>query len=368
VTTIHFVPSMLQAFLGHDGVRTCTGLRRIVCSGEALPAELQNRTLQALPQATLLNLYGPTEAAIEVTWWDCRVDGSSTVPIGRPIGNVSVHVLDGQFGEVPRGVAGELCLGGEGLARGYWGRAGLTAQAFVADPSDANGGRLYRTGDLVRWRADGQIEYLGRIDHQVKVRGFRIELGEVEAQLQQQGGVGEAVVVAQAGAGGGVRLVAYVSARAGEVLDGAALRESLGRELPDYMVPSVIVVLERLPLNANGKVDRKALPAAEWVSGRAHEAPQGEVEEALARIWAEVLGLERVGRHDNFFEVGGHSLMAIRVVARLQGELRADVGVRDVFQHPTLAGMAARLGGDRQQAVGQALSEIDAFIDSLESA
>ncbi|WP_460427463.1 AMP-binding protein, partial [Azotobacter armeniacus] len=186
VTTLHFVPSMLQAFLAHAGIEACTSLARIVCSGEALPAEAQNAVFERLPQAALHNLYGPTEAAIDVTHWSCRNDGQSQVPIGRPLAGIRTQVLDAALNAVPPGVAGELYLGGVGLARGYLGRAGLTAERFVADPFDPEGGRLYRTGDLVRWNAEGQLEYLGRLDHQVKVRGFRIELGEIEAQLLAQ--------------------------------------------------------------------------------------------------------------------------------------------------------------------------------------
>ncbi|MFJ2995362.1 amino acid adenylation domain-containing protein [Pandoraea sp. NPDC087047] len=348
VTTIHFVPSMLQAFMAHGGAPSCEGLRRIVCSGEALPADLQVRVLDAFPHATLLNLYGPTEAAIEATYWDCRRDGASTVPIGNPIANLKTYVLDGGLQPVPQGVAGELYLGGAGLARGYWNRPGLSAQRFVADPFDAAGGRLYRTGDLVRWRADGQIEYLGRIDHQIKVRGFRIELGEVEAALLDLDGVHEAVVVAQQ-LGADQRLVAYVQ---GALPEGADLKAALGRVLPDYMVPSLIVRLGVMPLNSNGKVDRKALPVPEAVSLQPYEAPTGEIGHALAAIWAEVLHLERVGQHDNFFDIGGHSLLLIRVHRLLEDRLAVKVSLMDLFQYPTIGALARHLeqGGDTAQA------------------
>ncbi|WP_172705848.1 amino acid adenylation domain-containing protein, partial [Variovorax paradoxus] len=250
VTTLNFVPSMLQAFLGHEGIERSTRLRYIICGGEAMPAATQSEALRRLKGASLQNLYGPTETTIHVTQWTCRDDGSSQVPIGRPISETSAWVLDGQLEPVALGVAGELYIGGGLLARGYLGRPGLTAERFVAA---ADGRRLYRTGDLVRWNSEGQLDYLGRIDHQVKVRGFRIELGEIEAQLLAQAEVREAVVVAKEGAGG-VRLVGYVSAQAGQVLDVARLRERLGAVLPDYMVPGALVVLEGLPLNANGKV------------------------------------------------------------------------------------------------------------------
>ena len=369
VTTLHFVPSMLQAFLAHPGVEACSSLQRIVCSGEALPAEMQNEVFRRLPQAALHNLYGPTEAAIDVTHWTCRDDGRLQVPIGQPIDDTQAHVLDAELNLAPPGVAGELYLGGAGLARGYVRRAALTSERFVADPFNrGGGGRLYRTGDLVRWNAEGQLEYLGRLDHQVKIRGFRIELGEVEAQLLAQPEVREAVVVANQGAGG-ARLVAYVSARAGQAVDPACLREHLGRALPDYMVPAFFMVLETLPLNANGKVDRKALPEPGRVGAQAFEAPQGANEEALAAIWAEVLGVPRVGRHDSFFELGGHSLMSVQVVARVQGAMHADLTVADVFRKPVLMDMA-RLIADaaERKPVAQSLSDIDAFMDSLEIA
>jgi amino acid adenylation domain-containing protein len=343
VTTLHFVPSMLQAFLAHDGIEACTGIRRIVCSGEALPAEARNGVFARLPQAQLYNLYGPTEAAIDVTHWTCRADGSSQVPIGQPISGIRTLVLDAGLNLAPAGVAGELYLGGVGLARGYLDRAGLTAERFVADPIDDNGGRLYRTGDLVRWNAEGQLEYLGRLDHQVKIRGLRIELGEVEAALLAQPEVREAVVVAQQGAGG-ARLVAYVAAHAGQAIDGSALRERLGRTLSDYMVPAVIVELASLPLNANGKVDRKALPEPELTGSAAHQPPEGEVEAALAAIWAEVLGVSRIGARDNFFDLGGHSLQLIRVHRILEDRLRPGLSVVDLFKYPTVAALAQRIG------------------------
>ncbi|MFM9272241.1 amino acid adenylation domain-containing protein, partial [Halomonas elongata] len=258
ITTLHFVPSMLQAFLAHGEVEACSSLTRLVCSGEALPAELQGQVFARLPQAALYNLYGPTEAAIDVTHWTCQDDGRHQVAIGQPIAGIRTYVLDGALNLAPPGVAGELYLGGEGLARGYLHRPELTSERFVADPF-AHGERLYRTGDLVRWRDDGQLEYLGRLDHQVKIRGLRIELGEIDAELLAQPEVREAVTVAREGPGG-ARLVAYVVAQANAELDTAALREALGERLPDYMVPGVVVPLAALPLSPNGKVDRQALP------------------------------------------------------------------------------------------------------------
>ncbi|MGJ7611902.1 MULTISPECIES: amino acid adenylation domain-containing protein [unclassified Variovorax] len=332
ITTLNFVPSMLQAFLAYEGIEATTKLKHIICGGEAMPAATQKEALQRLSGATLQNLYGPTETTIHVTQWTCRDDGSTQVPIGRPISETQAHVLDESLNEVPAGVAGELYLGGINLARGYLKRAGLTAERFIA----ANdGSRLYRTGDLVRWNNEGQLEYLGRIDHQVKVRGFRIELGEIEAQLQSQPEVREAVVVASEGPSG-ARLVAYVS---GNDIDTPTLRERLAEALPDYMVPSVIMVLDALPLNANGKVDRKALPAATVASDKPYEAPQGHIAETVAAIWAEVLQMDKVGIHDNFFDLGGHSLLVVRVHRLLEDRLRTTLPLVQLFKYPTVGSL-----------------------------
>jgi amino acid adenylation domain-containing protein/non-ribosomal peptide synthase protein (TIGR01720 family) len=365
VTTLHFVPSMLQAFVAYleqAGAGACHSVRRVVCSGEALPAEVQAELLARLPKAQLHNLYGPTEAAIDVTHYTCDGDATRSVAIGRPIADTQTYVLDTALNLVPQGVAGELYLGGIGLARGYLDRPALSAERFVADPFGVGGARLYRTGDLVRWRADGQLEYLGRLDHQVKIRGFRIELGEIEARLMAQDGVREAVVVAQQ-ASGGMRLAAYVSPQAGATLSAQTLKTALGGELPEHMVPAVCVVLDSLPLNPNGKVDRKALPKPE-LSGAAYEEPQGETEAALARIWASVLGLERVGRADNFFEIGGHSLLAMQATARIQQEFKISASLLDVFQASTVMSYAQRIL-ERQPGAAN-LDSLEAFIDSLE--
>ena len=343
ITTLNFVPSMLQAFLQQPGTDSCTPLRRVVVGGEALSAEAQKEVAQRLPQAVLYNLYGPTETTIHVTHWTCRNDGASLIPIGRPITDTTARVLDADLNLVPIGVAGELYLGGVSLARGYLNRAGLVAERFVADPFDdgsaAHGGRLYRTGDLVRWNREGQLDYLGRIDHQVKVRGFRIELGEVEAQLLAQPEVRDAVVVAQPGPGG-MRLVGYVVALEQHKLDAPALRRRLAQALPDYMVPSAIMTLDALPLNPNGKVERKALPAPSFESEQAFVVPQGTVAETLAAIWCELLGVAKVGLNDNFFDLGGHSLLLIRAHRLLQDRLRADVQLIDLFKYPTLGSLA----------------------------
>ncbi|MBM5687554.1 amino acid adenylation domain-containing protein [Burkholderia pseudomallei] len=361
VTTLHFVPSMLQAFLEDEGAaRGCGSVKRVMCSGEALPPSLVKRFYRCLPDARLHNLYGPTEAAVDVTAWACDAEeGGASVPIGRPIANTRIYVLDGHGQPVPRGVAGELYIGGVQVARGYLNRPELTRERFVDDPFVA-GGRLYKTGDLARWRTDGSLEYLGRNDFQVKIRGFRIELGEIEAQLAKVAGVREAVVLAREAApdtkrhaasnensasnSGEKRLVAYYTGDA----DATALRAQAAQHLPSYMVPSAYVRLDAWPLTPNGKLDRHALPApADDAYARAeYEAPQGAKEEALAAIWKDLLPVERISRHDNFFELGGHSLLAITLIEHMRrANLHADVTT--LFTAPTLADLAARVGASR---------------------
>ncbi|PXW79656.1 amino acid adenylation domain-containing protein, partial [Nitrosomonas sp. Nm84] len=367
VTTLHFVPSMLRAFMADGDVAACSSLRQIICSGEALQWEMQEAVFRQLPSAKLYNLYGPTEAAIDVTHWTCRDEASGNIPIGQPIAATQTYILDTDLNPTPQGVAGELYLGGAGLARGYLNRPGLTAERFVANPFDGNGGRLYRTGDLARWRSDGQIEYLGRLDHQVKVRGFRIELGEIETQLLSQPGIREAVVVAKEGPGS-ARLVAYVSCHAGNEIDTVELCGALGKSLPGYMIPSATIVLESLPLNANGKVDRKLLPEPEFISVEQYEAPQGEIEEALAAIWMEVLSLKRVGRNDHFFELGGHSLLILQVQQKLQRNRSVALPLRMYFEHPVLHEIAAmiQVNSLASSARGE-LSEMSELLDLLEN-
>ncbi|HEX8242041.1 MAG TPA: amino acid adenylation domain-containing protein, partial [Longimicrobium sp.] len=342
VSTAYFVCSMLQLFLEYEGVERCTGLTRVLCGGEALSAALAERVRERLPQVRLHNLYGPTESAVSVSGQVSALDESAaSVPIGRPVPNVQVYLLD-QWGEpVPVGVAGELYVGGAQLARGYLGRPEQTAERFLADPYGREpGARLYRTGDRARWRPDGRIEYLGRLDEQVKIRGFRIEPGEVEAALAAYPGVREARVVAREDQPGDKRLVAYV---VGDVETGA-LRAHVRQSLPEYMVPAAFVVLERLPLTPNGKLDRRALPAPELASAEeTYVAPRTPVEEVLAGIWAEVLRLERVGVEEGFFELGGHSLLATRVVSRIRALFGVELPLRAVFEGPTIADMAVRV-------------------------
>ncbi|HEY3236549.1 MAG TPA: amino acid adenylation domain-containing protein, partial [Polyangiaceae bacterium] len=343
VTTLHFVPSMLKVFLAHDGVRDCTCIRRLICSGEALPAETRNEVQALLPDVFIENLYGPTEAAIDVTYWPCRDDHSVEVPIGRPIWNTRIYVLDGCLEPVPVGVVGELYISGAGLARGYLDRGGLTAERFVADRYGASGGRMYRSGDLARWRFDGVLEFVGRADQQVKVRGFRIEPGEIEAALLGEGSVSQAAVVARSDGEGGGQLVGYVVAASGREVDAAALRAHVGLRLPDYMVPAAIVELDRLPLTANGKLDRGALPAPQFGGRVGGGLPRTPQEELLCSLFAEVLGVAGVGIEDDFFALGGHSLLATRLISRIRASFDVELSIRSLFEARTVGALAGRL-------------------------
>ncbi|MEU4440019.1 non-ribosomal peptide synthetase/MFS transporter [Micromonospora chalcea] len=357
ITTAHFVPSMLTVFLAEDGVEAATALRRVICSGEELPLASAADFTARLPWCGLHNLYGPTEAAIDVTAWACEPDRLAqvtSVPIGAPIANLRLHVLDPSGAQCPVGVAGELHIGGVGLARGYHRRPALTAEKFVPDPfSSEPGARLYRTGDLARWvigpDGAGVIEFLGRIDHQVKLRGLRIELGEIESALREQPGVTEATVIVREDSPGDKRLTAYLVGAA----EHAALKAALKDTLPEYMVPAAFVTLDALPLTPNGKLDRKALPAP-VVTREASVAlvePRDDTERALAAIWSEVLGVDTLGIDDDFFDLGGHSMLATQVVAKIRkAELggRA-VGVMDLFQQRTIRDLAAFISGDAAQ-------------------
>ncbi|HEV2852358.1 MAG TPA: non-ribosomal peptide synthase/polyketide synthase [Thermoanaerobaculia bacterium] len=381
ITTLHFVPSMLQIFLGQDGLvdqdgfaGACRSVRRVFASGEALPFELKERFLERLPGVELHNLYGPTEASVDVTFHACAPGGRRrTVPIGRPIANTSIVVLDRSLNPAPIGVPGELHIGGVGLAIGYVGRPELTAERFIPDPiGETPGGRLYKTGDLARFRPDGEVEFLGRLDHQVKIRGVRIELGEIEAALSSHPAVRETVVVARK-EGLDHRLVAYLVPMGESVPAPAELRSFLRATLPEAMVPSAFVVLRAFPLNPSGKVDRKALPAPSMdrmEPERAYEAPHTPMEQRLAALWAELLGVRRVGRHDNFFELGGNSIQAAMLVNRLQRELGRILYVMALFDAPTVAELAANLGeeADRSHRTDWADLPVEAALEELRSA
>ncbi|NET37229.1 MAG: amino acid adenylation domain-containing protein, partial [Cyanothece sp. SIO1E1] len=392
ITTLHFVPSMLRVFLAGKGIESCRSLRHVICSGEALSANLQTRFFTSLNpslNAELHNLYGPTEAAVDVTAWQCQShDSHPIVPIGGPIANIEIYILDRHHQPVPIGVAGELHISGIGLARGYWQRPDLTAERFIPNPFFFPGGDvahnvytvrpdaekslttqnpsparnvvgnistiscLYKTGDLARYRSDGNIEFLGRMDNQVKLRGFRIELGEIEAHLHQLPSIETCVVMLREVSSDHSYLVAYVVPQADHQVTGRQLRDSLKQRLPDYMLPAAWVILAELPLMPNGKVDRRALANLEITQPDdvgTGVAPRTPIEELLAGIWAQVLAVEPIGIRDNFFELGGHSLLATQVMSRLQQTLAVDLPLRYLFEFPTIA----ELANVAQQAINQ---------------
>jgi acyl-CoA synthetase (AMP-forming)/AMP-acid ligase II/acyl carrier protein len=318
----------------------------VLLGGEALPDDLLRRTRERFPGVAIRNHYGPTEATVNATV--ARLDQAERPTLGGPIANVRVYVVDARGAPVPQGVPGELYVGGAGVARGYLGRPELTAEKFVPDGfGEAPGARLYRSGDRVRWLPAGELEFLGRVDHQLKVRGFRVEPGEIEAALRTHERVRDAAVLLREDVPGRQRLVAYVTGDAGVEVGPAELRELLAElrgylaeRVPEYMVPGAFVGLERLPLTPNGKLDRRALPAPEWTPGEEHVAPRTVVEELVAASWAEVLGLERVGVTENFFALGGHSLLATQVVSRLRETLGVEVPLRTLFELPTVEALA----------------------------
>ena len=350
---LKLTPSHLD-ILNHSGpIEGLSGLTHcIVVGGESVTGAHVAPWRRHIPQTQIIIHYGPTETTCGSTTYELQPSDPDhgTMPIGRPIWNTQVYVLDGCLQPVPAGVSGELYIAGAGLARGYLGRAGLTAERFVADPFGPAGSRMYRTGDLVRWRADGVLDFLGRADGQVKVRGFRIEPGEIEAALVRHAAVAKAAVVAREDQPGNKRLVAYVVASADHVPDAAALRAHLGASLPDYMVPSAFVTLDKLPLTPNGKLDRKALPAPDFTPANVRRLPRTPQEEMLCALFAEVLGLERVGIDDNFFELGGHSLLATRLISRIRSALDVEIAIRSLFEAPTVEALVKRLGDDGQAA------------------
>nr|AVI26393.1 nonribosomal peptide synthase [Candidatus Entotheonella serta] len=365
ITTMHFVPSMLVACLEAPDLEQCTSLDKVICSGEELPSQLRDRFFERLPHTALHNLYGPTEAAVDVTAWACQPgDIGRSVPIGYPIANTSILILDQHLRPVPVGIPGELHIGGVQLARGYLHRPALTAGRFIPDAfSSVPGARLYKTGDLSRYLPDedgiGPVEFLGRLDHQVKIRGFRIELGEIESVLLAHHGIADAVVLAlddSRGYSDGLRLAAFLVPRGEETPERERLWQWLQDKLPDYMVPSALVYLDAMPLTSSGKTDRSALarqplPAVDATDQTVYAAPRTEVEKLLVGIWAQTLGLDQVGIHDPFFNLGGHSLLAIQVISRVRDVLSVEVPLRALFEAPTVAGFAARVSAVQQAAL-----------------
>jgi amino acid adenylation domain-containing protein len=353
ITVAEFVPSMLGAILDEKGVERCTSFKRVFSGGEALSSEIQERFLNRMSSA-LYNTYGPTEASIDVTHWECVPDGEQgIVPIGRPIGNTEIYILDRHLNPVPVGVAGELHIAGAGLARGYLNRPELTAEKFLPNPFSAvPGARLYKTGDLARYLPDGNIEFLGRLDYQVKIRGFRIELGEIEAVLREHPNVEQAIVLARGQADRAElaqdkRLIAYIVPRDSMITGHSELREFLRRKLPEYMVPAGFMFLDAIPLTSNGKMDLKALPAPDGDRPQLTEsfvAPRSPTEEALAAIWAKLLGLNHVGIRDNFFDLGGHSLLAVRLFAEIEKSFDKRPPLASLFQQATIEHLARLLG------------------------
>jgi len=347
VSHMQCTPSMARMLVLNDEARAALGgLKHLMVGGEAFPGALA-ADLRAATDATITNMYGPTETTI----WSSTEPaepGEGTVAIGTPIANTQLYVLDEARQPVPVGVPGELFIGGDGVTRGYHGRGELTAERFVADPFAGGDARMYRTGDEVRWRDDGHLEFLGRIDHQVKLRGYRIELGEIESLLTQADGVREAVVLAREDTPGDKRLVAYVIFE-GDDVEAAALRAHLGQDLPEFMIPAHFVRMDRWPLTPNKKIDRKALPRPETRAERdpeEHVEPAGEVEEKIAEVWRDILGLSEVGTRDNFFELGGHSLLAVQAHREIREKTGQDLTVTDIFRFPTIAALAAHLEGD----------------------
>jgi amino acid adenylation domain-containing protein len=345
ITTLHFVPSMLRVFLEEPAAGECTSIRRVICSGEALSHDLQQAFFARFADADLHNLYGPTEAAVDVTHWTCQRGGEGTVvPIGRPVANTAIHILDDHLRPVAHGAVGHIHIGGVQVGRGYLNRPELTAERFVADPfADGEGARLYKTGDIARYLPDGAIEYLGRSDFQVKIRGQRIELGEIEARLETLSGVSQCVVIAREDAIKGAQLVAYVVAEGG-VPDVAQWQADLANDLPAYMVPAIFVLLDALPLTPSGKTDRRALPDPSPAQGsRNCVAPRNEIEAAMAMIWQDMLGIAQVGIDDDFFALGGHSLLALQMLVRVERQLGLRFPIRSVVEGRTIRNIAERL-------------------------
>jgi natural product biosynthesis luciferase-like monooxygenase protein len=360
VTHLQCTPSMARMLAADVDARAgLARLDRMMVGGEAFPPSLA-RDLAGLVQGKVMNMYGPTETTIWSAVHTVGRDAAGVIPLGKPLANQQVYILDSRLQPLPPGVPGELAIGGAGVVRGYFQRPELTAERFVPDALGDGGLVLYRTGDLARWRTDGVLEFLGRLDHQVKVRGYRIELGEIEAALAEQPGVAQAVVLAREDQPGDARLVAYLVSRAGAGLDGPALREALRARLPEFMLPAVFVVLDEFPYTPNGKIDRKALPAPEADAAATavtaeFVAPAGDLESRISEVWKDVLKIAQVGTRDNFFDLGGHSLLAVQAHRRLREVLQRELSITDIFRFPTIHSLAAYLadGGDGSQGGAQ---------------
>jgi nonribosomal peptide synthetase DhbF len=339
-----FLTTAMFRLIADEGAEGFDKVRTVWSGGELASRAAFQKILDKCPRSSVVHVYGPTETTTFATAYAMYAPhiAECNVPIGGPLDNRQLYVLDFALRPVPAGVAGELYIAGAGLARGYLDRAALTAERFVANPFGVAGSRMYRSGDRVRWRDDGVLEFLGRVDEQVKIRGFRIELGEVEAVLSRQAGIAQGSVIAREDRPGHKQLVAYVVAAADHILDGAELRRVLAEQLPDYMVPAAILVLEQLPLTPNGKLDRKALPAPDFTPSQIR-APRTAQETLLAGLFAEVLRLEQVGIDDSFFDLGGHSLLATRLTSRIRSTFEIEISIRTLFESPTVASLVLRI-------------------------
>jgi acyl-coenzyme A synthetase/AMP-(fatty) acid ligase/acyl carrier protein len=371
VTAMQATPATYRMLLA-AGWKPRPGTKLLV-GGEALSGDLATELLAG--DVELWNMYGPTETTV----WSAihRVTRcEDPMPIGGPIGNTQVYILDAQGRLAPRGAVGELCIGGAGVAAGYWNRPELTAERFIDNRlADARGGRLYRTGDLARWRSDGKLEFLGRADTQVKVRGFRIELGEIEAALSAHPQIREAAVTAPADGAGERRLVAYFAPRNGAAPGPEELRRRLSETLPAYMTPAAFIELPEIPHTPAGKIDRRSLPAPEgeaFSTSARFVPPRTPLEEEIAAAWRDVLGLERVGVEDSFFEVGGHSLLAARLFSRLRDQLHVELPLREFYERPTIAAAAeavVRLRAEKADGrMDELLDRLDGMTDEEASA
>jgi amino acid adenylation domain-containing protein len=371
ISTLHFVPSVLQFVLAASDFSECTSLQRLFTGGESLTHEVQQRFFSQHATAELHHLYGPTEATIDATYWRCRRGGQQeSVPIGFPVGNMQVYVLDSSLQPVPLGVVGELYIGGVQLARGYRNRFPLTAETFIPNPFSRNSGhRLYRTGDLGRYRADGAVQFVGRRDNQVKVRGFRVELGEVEAALSRHPDVAESTVSLRRDPRGDPSLTAYVVPIQQPAPSANALRTFISATLPDYMLPNYFIVLERIPLTPHGKVDDRALPEPDPFRpdvGRDYVEPRNETERTVAQILEDVLHIDQVGAHDDFFDLGGHSLLATRVISRLRDTFGTEIPLRQIFETPTVSAVAESIDAMRWAAQSMPAAEHDHALETGE--